>query len=139
MQKRVKGIVFVVCVWMAASVAAGTLQVDDAGWKRLQRLEPGARVKLTINNETVERYFVQLNSSELVVLNLTSKNLPKGHLLRMVADNPAWMAGTSKTTYRDNDLRVGPDGLFVKDQKLAELAQVVEHIERGQVTSVSKG
>ena len=46
----------------------------------------------------------------------------------MAADNPAWIAGTAKTTYRDSDLRLGPDGVFLKDKKLADLSQVVERI-----------
>jgi len=148
MQKRVTSIVFVVCIWIAFS-AAGTnaavpgtsvLQVDAAAWKRLQRMDVGTRLKITVGSaEAVERYFVQLNDAELVVLNLTAKNLPRRQLLRMAADNPGWIAGTSKTTYRDNDVRIGPEGLFVKDQRVAELAAVVEWIPRGQITSVDKG
>jgi len=148
MQKRVKSIVLVVCAWLALSVAGtnaavpGTsvLQVDAAAWKRLQRLEVGTRLKITVGTaEAVERYFVQLNDSEIIVLNLTGKNLPRRQLLRMAADNPGWIADTSKTTYRDNSLRIGPDGLFVRDQKVAELAEVVERIPRDRITSITKG
>jgi hypothetical protein len=147
MQKRMTSML-AACVWIAVS-AAGTkaaipgtsvLQVDAAAWKRVQRLDPGARLKLAVGTaDAVERYFVQLNDAELVVLNLTAKNLPRRQLLQMAADNPEWIAGTSKTTYRDNDLRIGPDGVFVKDQKLADLTAVVEHIPRGQITSIAKG
>jgi hypothetical protein len=148
MQKRVTSTVFVVCIWLALS-AAGTNaavpgtsvpQVDAAAWKRLQRLDAGTRLKIAVGSaEAVERYFVQLNDAELVVLNLTAKDLPRRQLLRMAADNAAWIAGTSKTTYRDNSVRIGPEGVFVKDQKVAELAAVVEWIPRGQITSVDKG
>lgn len=148
MQKRVTSILLVVCMWIASPAAArtnapipgtGTLQMDDAAWKRLQRLDPGSRLKITVGNTAaVERYLVQLNESELIVLNLTAKKLPRRQLLQMAADNPAWVAGTSKTMYKDNNLRIGPDGVFVKDQKIAELAEVVEHIPRGQISSVAK-
>jgi len=137
------------CMSLAASVSAGQsadrdaagtlLHVDEVLWKRIQRFDPGTRVKVTIGSAMpVERYFVQLNDTELIVLNLTADNLPKRQLLNMAVDNPAWIAGTSKTTYRDNNLRIGPDGLFVKDQKVADLNQVVEHIPRGRVTSLAK-
>ena len=138
-------------VWMLVGASAvtgasarlagtGTLQAGATDWKRLQRLDPGARLKLTIGNEAVvERYFVQLNDTELIVLNLTVKSLPRRQLLRMAADNPGWIANTSKTTYRDNGLRIGPDGLFVRDQKVAELAEVVERIARDRITSITKG
>ena len=85
-----------------------------------------------------DRYFVQLNDIIVVVLNLSAPDLPKRQLLNMAIDNPAWIAGTSKTTYRDNNLRVGPDGVFVKDKKVAELNQVVEWIPRTKVTAIDK-
>jgi len=150
MQKLFRAVVLISCLSIAASVAAGTnaaplgasapLQADEAMWKRVQRFDPGARVKIVVGGGVAaERYFVQLTDTELIVLNLTAPNLPKRQLLSMAADNPAWIAGTSKTTYRENNLRIGPDGVFVKDEKRADLAQVVEHIPRDRITSVSKG
>ena len=112
---------------------------DETMWKRVQRLDPGARVKITLEGAApVERYFVQVNDTKLIVLNLSAPDLPKRQLLNMAIDNPSWIAGTSKTTYRDNSLRIGPDGLFVKNKKVAELNQVVEWIPREKVTAVQK-
>jgi len=112
---------------------------DETMWKRVQRLDPGARVKVTVDGAApVERYFVQINDSKLIVLNLSAPDLPRRRLLNMAIDNPAWMAETGKTIYRDNSVRVGPDGVFVKDKKVAELNQVVEWIPREKVTSVQK-
>jgi hypothetical protein len=146
MRNQLKRIGFVVCVLITAAAGtnaalAGTsaiLDTNDAMWKRVQRLGPGARLKVTVGGEVMERYFVQLNDTELVVLNLSAPNLPKRQLLGMAMDHPEWIAGTSKTSYRDNSLRIGPDGLFVKDRKLAELAQVVEHFPRDRVTVIAK-
>jgi hypothetical protein len=112
---------------------------DETMWKRVQRLDPGARVKITLEGAApVERYFVQVNDTKLIVLNLSAPDLPKRQLLNMAIDNPSWIAGTSQTTYRDNSLRIGPDGLFVKNKKVAELNQVVEWIPREKVTAVQK-
>ena len=83
-----------------------------------------------------ERYFVQLTDSELVVLNLTGADLPKRQLIEMAKDNPKWMAGTGKSSYRDNNLRIGPDGVFVKDKKVGNLDEVVLHIPRTKVTAI---
>ena len=149
MQKRIKPIVFAVCLGIGAAAVAATnvasaatsavLDANEAMWKRVQRLSPGARLKVTVaGGEAVERYFVHLTDTELIVLNLSAANLPKRQLLNMATDNPSWFADTSKMTYRDNNLRVGPDGVFVKDQKIAELAQVVERIPRDRVTLVAK-
>lgn len=115
------------------------LRADESMWKRVERFDPGTRVKISVEGAaSAERYFVKLNEGEVIVLNLTAANLPKRQLLNMAIDNPSWIAGTSKTTYRDNDLRVGPDGVFVKDKKVAELNQVVEWIPRAKVTAIDK-
>jgi hypothetical protein len=111
----------------------------DAIWKRAQRFDVGTRVTVTVaGGAPVERYFVLVDSVELVVLNLSMPGLPKRQLLNMAIDNAAWMAATYRTTYKDNNLRVGPDGVFAKDKKLAELDQVVERIPRESVVSISK-
>jgi hypothetical protein len=125
----------------ASSALAGTgiEHVDEVIWKRVNRFDVGTRVKvIVVGAAAVERYFVQLSDTELIVLNLTSDSVPKRQLLNMAIDNPGWIAGTSKTTYRDNNLRIGPDGVFVKDQKVADLASVVERIPREKVTSITK-
>jgi hypothetical protein len=149
MQIPVRPVVFFVWMSIGAAAIAGTsvalaatcspIEVDAPTWKRLQRFDPGARLKVTVSGAAaVERYFVMATDKELIVLNLTAANLPKRRLLNMAADNPTWIAGSWKTTYRDNDLRIGPDGVFVKDQKLAELAEVVERIPRDQIAAVIK-
>src|SRR5207237_1936780 len=76
----------------------------DAMWKRIRRLDPGTRVTVTIAGAApVERYFVLVDSVELVVLNLSAPDLPKRRLLNMAVDNAVWMAATYRTTYRDNN------------------------------------
>jgi hypothetical protein len=127
-------------VLIAAVLSASTrLLADENMWKRVERFDAGTRVKITIEgSESAERYFVQLNDKDVVVLNLTAPNLPKRQLLNMAVDNPEWIANTSKTTYRDNNLRVGPDGIFVKNKKVAELNQVILRIPRVRVTAIQK-
>lgn len=149
MQRLVTRIVFV--TWMSAGASAITaahttldglpmvFAADETMWKRVQRFDVGTRVKVTVGSSpAVERYFVLLSDTELIVLNLTAENLPKRRLLGMATDNPSWIAGTSKTSYRDSDLRLGPDGVFLKDMKLADLGQVVERIPRDRITSIAK-
>jgi hypothetical protein len=120
-------------------IPSSAIAADDAAWKRVQRLDPGARLTVTVEGAApAERYFVQLKDSELVVLNLTGADLPKRQLLNMAKDNPEWMAGTAKTIYKDNGVRVGPEGVFVKDKKVASLDEVVQHIPRSKVAAVDK-
>ena len=105
--------------------------------ERAKRYSPGTRVTVTVaDSAPIRRYFVFLDSAELVVLNLDTPGLPKRQLLNMAIDNPDWMAATNRTTYKDNGLRVGPDGVFAKDRKLADLSQVVERIPRERIVSI---
>jgi hypothetical protein len=149
MQTLVKRIAIVTWLSLGASAVAGAhttldgiprpFASDEAMWKRVQRFDVGTRVKVTVGTApAVERYYVLLSDTELVVLNLTAENIPKRRLLGMATDNPSWVAGAAKTTYRDSDLRIGPEGVFVRDQKVAELGQVVERIPRDRITSITK-
>ena len=133
--KRLLNVIALVAV-VGTSVVVGA---DEAMWKRVERLDPGARVKVSVEGAPpVERYFVQVSDTRLIVLNLSAPDVPKRQLLNMAVDHPEWMADTSKTTFKDNSLRIGPDGVFVKDKKVAELNQVVEWIPREKVTAVQK-
>ncbi len=131
MQKLVCGICLVFVV--AVSAFAG----DEAMWKRVQRLDPGTRIAVTMDGSApAERYYVKLDAGDLIVLNLSAPELPKRQLINMAKDNPDWMANTAKTIYKDNNVRVGPDGIFVKEKKVANLSEVVERIPRARVTAL---
>ena len=133
MRNLVRPICLVACMLAAAAVSAG----DDVQWKRVQRLDPGARITVAVDGAPpAERYFVKLDENEIVVLNLTAADLPKRQLIEMAKDNPDWMATTAKASYKDNSVRVGPDGVFVKDKKVADLSAVVEHVARARVSAV---
>lgn len=106
-------------------------------YKRAKQLAPGMRVTVTVTGATpVERYFVLIDTVELVVLKLDAPGIPKRRLLGMAIDNAAWMAATYRTIYKDNDVRVGPEGVFVKDRKVCELKDVVERIPREKVIAL---
>ena len=121
-------------------IAVAFLSLTASSATAKDRFDPGTRVLVTVSDAApAERYFVQQTDDELVVLNLGDASLPKRQLLNMAIDNPAWMAASSKTTYKDNNVRVGPDGVFVKDKKVADLSQVVEHIPNARLTAIRKG
>ena len=108
-------------------------------FKRARRLEPGSRVVVNVKDAPpMPRYFVLVDSVELVVLNLSADGLPKRQLLNMAIDNPAWMAAMYRTTYKDGAVRVGPDGVFVKDRRICALAEVVERIPQERIVSIEK-
>jgi hypothetical protein len=111
----------------------------DEVWKRSRRFIPGTKVIVTLEGAPpIERHFVCVDDAELTVLNLSGANLPRRQLLLMASDHPDWMSNTWKTIYKDNSLRVGPQGVFQADRKLADLAEVVELIPRARVVSIVK-
>ena len=123
----------------ALLVTSALLHADEALWKRVQRLDPGSKVKVTVEGaQAAERYFVKANDTELIVLNLTAPDLPKSRLIEMTRDNPGWMANASKVIYKDNSIRIGPEGVFNKDRKVCDLATVLERIPRDKVSAVDK-
>ena len=66
-----------ISVFLCLLVASASFGADDALWKRVQRMDPGTRIVVTAEGATGERYLVQLNDTDLVVLNLTAPELPK--------------------------------------------------------------
>jgi len=124
---------------MADAHLSAVLDDPMTVFKRAKRLEPGARVTVRISGAApAERYFVRLDSTELIVLKLDAAALPKRRLLNMAIDHPDWMAATDRTIYKDDSVRIGPGGVFVKDRKVAELHDVVEHVARENIVSLDR-
>jgi len=135
---RVEGVPVVESVIAKAHLSA-VLDDPTTVYKRAKQLAPGTRVTVTVTGATpVERYFVLIDTVELVVLKLDAPGIPKRRLLNMAIDNASWMAATYRTIYKDNDIRVGPDGVFVKEKKIADLKDVVERIPSEKLVSLDR-
>jgi hypothetical protein len=76
----------------------------------------------------------------LIVLNLTQPGLPSGamRILRdMASQHPEYFVAVQKSgTFAQDDVRIGRDGLFVADQRIADLEQIVESIARSDVSEI---
>jgi len=124
---------------MADAHLSAILDDPTVVYKRTKKLEPGTRITVAVSGAPpVDGYFVLIDSVELVVLKLDAPGLPKRRLLNMAIDNAAWMAATYRTTYKDGDIRVGPDGMFVKEKKICELTDVVQRIPREKIVSIER-
>jgi len=80
------------------------------------------------------------DDSVLIVLNLTAPTLPatSARVLRdMAASHPEYVVAAQKAgAFRQENVRVGRDGVFVSDRKVADLNQVVETIARNDVSEI---
>ena len=113
---------------------------SDVGWSRVRKLEPGTEITVTVRgSQAGKRTFVSADESGLTVLDLAHSTLPAAatRVLRDMASNhPGYLTGAETAEFVDRDVRVGPDGVFVADQRVADLAQIVEKTARTDVVEV---
>lgn len=131
------------------AVRLGTVQeVGKPGgpdWARVRRLVPGTEVIVTVRgSQPGKRHVVSASDSVLTVLNLTDPSLPDAAtraLLSMAANHSEYFAGAQagRNFVFDKSVRIASDGVFVADQKVADLGQVVETIARTDVVEVRPG
>ena len=85
-----------------------------------------------------KRYFVWAEESDLRVLNLTDPTLPPA-AMRVLPDTTSnHLEDLTPQTgaFVDKEVRVGLDGVFVADRKVADLGQIVERIVRTDVAEI---
>jgi len=128
---------------VATELPAAAGQSDDAGWTGVRKLAPGKAVILTIKDApAITRQLVAADDSTLTVLNADTPALTAdaANVLRRAASiHPNYLDGARNggRFVLEKDVRVEPDGVFVADRKLADLAQVVERYERSDVREIA--
>ena len=115
--------------------AAPQTPLSDFAWASLRATAPGAEVVVTVRGaEPSRRYFVQAAEAELTVLNLSDPALPRDArrlLLDVALHHAAYFASADRReTFVNGNARVGPDGVFVAERKVSDVAHVVERIAR---------
>ena len=116
---------------------------SDLSWARVQRIKAGRTATVTVRDSPpVPRIVIGATADHLMVLNFSNPGLPrpvKAALLdlgrRGMQDFVNMQSGSIfKAT---SGVRIGLDGLFVNDIKVADLAEVVERIERVDVRLIT--
>ena len=124
---------------ISADSGGGTRPESD--WSRVAELAPAAEIVVTIrSSQPVSRYFVLTDGSSVTVLNLTGQMLPDAatRVLRdMASQHQEYFAAIQQSrTFKQDDVSVGRDGVFVANRKVADLGQVVETIARSDVMEI---
>jgi hypothetical protein len=125
----------------------GPRRIDDesgpfaSNWSRVRQLKPAAEIVVTVGGlEPKTRHFVLADESALLVLNLADHLLPANStrvLRNMAAQHPAYFTAMQDgRAFAEGDVRVGRDGLFVANRKVADLEQVVERFARNDITEI---
>jgi hypothetical protein len=121
----------------AAQLAGGSTNTD---WSRVRKLEPGTEITVRIRgSQAGNRSFVSADEVGLTVLNLTDPTLPsavKAVLREMASKNPGYLTGEREGGVLSGDVRVEREGIFVKNQKTADLRQLLERIPRAEVAEI---
>jgi len=136
------------CVTGCATTG-GPRQVSDdpfasgppsSSWDRVRELAPAAAIIVTASGSPRRRYFAGVDDSALTVLNLTDPGLPvaAARVLRdMAAHHPEYFASTVTTgSFAEDNVRIGRDGVFVANRRIADLDQVVETIPRREIAEI---
>jgi hypothetical protein len=111
-------------------------------WARVIKLAPGTKITVTVKEpHPATRYFVAADDSQLTVLNLTDPTLPAA-TVRAVVDaaskHPsAFATPNDHEMFVSGSVRLGSDGVLVAGQKVADLGQIVERIERIDVVEIT--
>jgi hypothetical protein len=115
----------------------------DHAWSRVRKLKPGTAVIVTVRaSAPASRYFVAGDASNLTVLNVGAPTLPivaRNVLRDLASTHPEYFLSALKggALALDKNVRVSPDGVFVADRKVADLAQVIEEFGRGEITEIA--
>jgi len=130
-----------------AAIVAGTTSVaaaDDAEWLRVRSLAPGAKVLVTVEGAPPrERHIVDVDEQALTVANLANPLLPKSavdELQRAAAQHPEYFSAALQggTVILAKGLRLERDTVFINDQRVATLTQIVERIARPDVLEIAR-
>ena len=113
----------------------------ESNWSRVSQLAPAAEVVVTTRgSQPRNRHFVAADDVALIVLNLTRPGLPPAStrvLREMASQHPEYFTAVQKSgTFAQDDVRIGRDGLFVGNNRIADLEQVVERIARNDVSEI---
>ena len=128
--RRCLAVALVVALW-----AQGTVSAAGLTWERLRAFPPGTDVRISHRGD---RLVVGADESTLTVLNLTDPQLSgraKRALRDLVRAHPEqFLTPAGAWRYTFNNVRLTPDGgILVGDQKVADIAQVVEQIPRADL------
>jgi hypothetical protein len=120
---------------------SGEDTAGSGGWSRIRQLHPGRRVIVTTtDSQAVERYFLAVDDSGITLLNLGDQIPPAVRdVLRDVASQtPSRLINPQRreTFLLARNVRLEAGGVFAGDQKVADLAKIVQTIARAHLVEL---
>lgn len=110
-------------------------------WKKVVKIEAGTDINVIVAGDVqVKRMFVSANDAGLIALNLSLRSLPwrvKSVLMSTAAEDPERYDEAS-SSFKVDDVVLSPDGVFLKDQRVAATEEVVIRVPRDRVVEISR-
>jgi len=129
-----------IALLVAPPASAGQKQGKPIDWQKTQTLRPGTEIVLTVTGgQPTKVRLLFADEATLVTLKPTARQLPGGVERLLFSVSSQW-PGIFNTgaTYSSERLRVSQDGIFDRDQKLADLADVVQQTPRAGVQQIAE-
>jgi tetrahydromethanopterin S-methyltransferase subunit G len=119
---------------------AGQKQGKPIDWQKAQQLKGGTEVVLTVTGgQPTKVRLLFADEATLVTLNPTAPKLPGGVKNALFSIGPKWSGILNEGLRQTVDqVRVSRDGIFDRDKKLADLADVVRQTPRGDVQEIAE-
>ena len=129
-----------ICLLVAPPASAGDKPGKPIDWQKAQKLKGGTEIVLTITGgQPAKVRLLFADEATLVTLKLTAPKLPGGVERRLFEVGAQWPGiFNAGATYNDERLRVSQGGIFDRDKKLADLADVVQQTPRGSVEQLAE-
>ena len=110
-------------------------------WSRVMQVAPASQIQVqTRSAPSAERHFVAANDSGLTLLNLGDASLPREAsraLLEMAAEHPEYFGARERqATFARASVRIGRDGVFVGNRRVADYEHVIETLARRDVLEI---
>jgi hypothetical protein len=150
MRSIVIGACLIALLFSGCATGRGPRHIDTAtregallqsNWSRVAQLAPGAELVVTTRGaQPRTRHFAAADELVLIVLNLAHPALsPESRrvLRDLASQRPEYFVAMQKSgTFGQDDVRIGRDGLFVANTRIADFEEVVERITRSDVSEI---
>ena len=123
---------------VAPPASAGQKQGKPIDWQKAQTLKPGTEVVLTVTRgQPTKVRLLFADDTMIVTLKPTAPKLPGGVAKLLLGVGAQWPAVINTgATYSGEHFLVSQDGVFDRDKKVAELADVVQQTPRAEVREI---
>jgi len=137
--KRIVAVILI-SLLVAPPASAGQKPAKPLDWEKLKGLRAGTEIMLTVaDGQATKVKLLFADDSILVTLKPTEPKLPnrvERPLLEVGSSWPAILEGVKDL--RGDRVRVSPEGIFDGDQKVADLADVIQWAPRTDVLAVAE-